>query len=57
MKGNRNDMNENGPNGAGRELGHGNGRRGRKAAIAIALAAAFAIGAFAGYGASSFGVW
>lgn len=57
MKGNRNDMNENGPNGAGRELGHGNGRRGRKAAIAIALAAAFAIGAFAGYGASSFGIW
>lgn len=57
MMGNRNDGNESGPNGAGRELGHGNGRRGRNAAIAIALAAAFAIGAFAGYGASSFGIW
>lgn len=54
---NRNDGNENRSNGADRELGHGNGRRGRKAAIAIALAAAFAIGAFAGYGASSFGIW
>ena len=57
MIGNRNDINESGSNGAGRELEHGNGRRGRKTAIAIALAAAFAIGAFAGYGASSFGIW
>lgn len=51
------DGNESKPNGAGREFEHGNGRRGRKTAIAIALAAAFAIGAFAGYGASSFGIW
>ena len=57
MMGNRNDGNEDRSNGAGRELGRGNGHRGRKAAIAIALAAAFAIGAFAGYGASAFGIW
>ena len=57
MMGNRNDGIENRSNGAGRELGHGNGRRGRKAAIAIALAVAFAIGALAGYSASSFGIW
>lgn len=57
MMGNRNGGNENRSNGAGRELGRGNGRRGRKAAIATALAAAFAIGAFAGYGTSSFGIW
>lgn len=57
MNGSRDDGNENRPNEAGRELGHGNGRRGRKAAIAIALAAAFAVGAFAGYGASSLGIW
>lgn len=57
MEGNRNDGNENKPNGACRELGHGNGRRGKKAAIAIALAAAFAIGAFTEYGISSFGIW
>lgn len=57
MMGNRNGGNENRSNGACRELGRGNGRCGRKAAIATALAAAFAIGAFAGYGASSFGIW
>lgn len=57
MMDNRNDGNEDRSNGAGRELGHGNGRRGSKAAIAIALVAACAIGAFAGYGASSFGIW
>ena len=57
MMGNRNDGNEDRSNGAGREFGRGNGHRGRKAAIAIALAAAFAIWAFAGYGASAFGIW
>lgn len=57
MMDNRNDGNEDRSNGAGRKLGHGNGRRGRKAAIAIALAAAFTIGVFAGYGASAFGIW
>ena len=43
--------------GAGKKPGRENGRLGVKAAIAIALAAAFSIGAFAGYGASSFGIW
>lgn len=57
MMGNRDNGNESRPNEAGRELGHGNGRQKGKAAIIIALAAAFAIGAFAEYGASSFGIW
>lgn len=55
--GNRDDGNENRPNGAGRGVERGNGRRKGKVAIAIALAAEFVIGAFAGYGASSFGIW
>lgn len=41
---------------AGKKPRRGNGR-GVKAAIAIALVAAFAVGAFAGYGVSSFGIW
>ena len=57
MMGNRDNGNESRPNEAGRELGRGNGRLGVKAAIAIALVAAFAIGTFVGYGVSSFGVW
>lgn len=57
MIGKRDNGNEGRPNEAGRELGRENGSRKGKAAIAIALAAAFAIGAFAGYGASSFGIW
>lgn len=55
--GNRNDGNENGSNGASRELERENARLGRKAAIVIALAVTFVIGAFAGYGASSLGIW
>ena len=42
---------------AGKRCGRENGRLGVKAAIAIALFAAFAIGAFTGYGISSFGIW
>lgn len=57
MMDNLNDRRESGSNGTGRELEHGNDCRKGKAAIAIALAAAFAIGAFTGYGASSFGIW
>ena len=57
MMSNCNDGNENRSNGAGREPGHGNGLWKGKVAIAIALASAFAIGALAGYGASSFGIW
>lgn len=49
--------NDSEPNGAGRKFGRGNSRLGMKAAIAIALVAAFAIGTFVGYGVSSFGVW
>lgn len=49
--------NDSEPNGVGRKFGRGNGRLGVKAAIAIALVAAFAIGTFVGYGVSSFGVW
>lgn len=57
MKGNDNDGNEIRQNSDIGEFGHGNDRRKGQAAIAIALAAAFAIGAFAGYGASAFGIW
>ena len=57
MMSNRDDGNENRPNEAGRELEQGNDRRKGKVATAIALAAAFAIGAFTGYGASAFGIW
>ena len=49
--------NDSEPNGAGRKLGLGNIRLEGKAAIAIALVVAFAIGTFAGYGVSSFGIW
>lgn len=49
--------NDSEPNGAGRKFGRGNVCLGVKAAIAIALTAAFAIGTFVGYGVSSFGVW
>lgn len=49
--------NDSEPNGTGRKFGRGNGRLEWKAAIAIALVAAFAIGTFIGYGVSSFGVW
>lgn len=42
---------------ARKKRGRGNGRLGVKAAIAIALVVAFAIGTFVGYGVSSFGVW
>lgn len=49
--------NDSEPNEAGRKFGRGNDRLGVKAAIAIALTAAFAIGTFVGYGVSSFGVW
>ena len=53
MEGNFNHGDERKPKDAGRKQA----AKGRKAAIAIALAAAFAVGAFAGYGASSLGIW
>lgn len=42
---------------AGKKPGRGNDRLGVKVAIAIALVATFAVGALAGYGVSSFGIW